>query len=1343
MPTSPKLNENDTQRTYDKDLARFAKRIAAAYSEDKIRLVASRSARRAVLLHDIDAINDIIRDIPNMPSGLRTDFCDAFIGEKMEGLDLATPAILGYAYRAISARAKEGEKGQQERLDKLAARIDDLSADFANSGGMVVRQHEWPLINITNIANENEDFSIMLDARMADVDGEKKAEMVANKQQADTRAQDYDEAWNLNKVKPEDVDKLSERWDEIYRVLYRTDVRDTVLEKFAKCKMLDSKGNVIPQFRGGRDDPEEHEEYKPGFRILDDSRFASIVELVDHDIAKRYVADVNAKIDKDAIESELNETLLIKLYEIYAADQVTNGAFENPEQFADPEMRDKFMQMLEPDGDGIEISDRGYNVAIETQTDATVGWGARLRNKIGGTGKNLERFWKKVNRPLNDIDDMADVRMSRAAVARRKKRRNLAGRIIVGFGSSFIASALITVIVTAAAARLGLSLASGLAWVGGGATLAIMGFQVARWIINQKKNNLPVTWEEFKKNGQLLRSLGTSGLAIIAMVLGVKGWATAAMAVGIGALALGAYNNARGVFQSALDSKMSQRQKIAWTIASVASVILGAFGGRAFAHFGINKINTEWNPDNTLFQNKHLERGEPVKVSDEVTDTKTTTHYPDDAVPRAEKAVTDWYQEKYPKDWEQHLAQDIRAVEQYNADTGSDMNPYRALRAIRLTDPERFAYTDAWRGANNVTADQVNTLANAIGPDGTYNLEGMKEASNFDLHHLGVKGEIGDNIPGHRMRSGDLYRSIEKLPTQTTEKIVVKPAVYEDTWTPKNTPVHGDGAAMFGIYPPRERKTQLRDRLGSFVDRVRHGLRPDKSPKDDMSVVKQEEPIVPPIVEDEQRDEYLPATESTVQQDEFIPVKDELENQDIFTAPVKEETDVLPPFDLSEENDEPDERLGEHVRPAMGSRPLGNLFPKPVFEDNEGHLRRLRESHEVKPSDNVETPIALLTEGQTKFKPFTEPFFALTPEQAERWEDLHRQMSSIRAKRKSPSVRADNFLKYRKQEEKIEKEIDRLYNQLGRPSTLELNQALAEVHRREKLQQLIAELNRHMQRKPTGDAKDWQIMKWLDERNKILQKIEDYGGVDSLDDTNLRFAAPTNVERRQKMQDEKLKDASVVNRGLKIRTGDSVNVDLLPDTGIGVPITLFCMDADLQTPLMRNGNQIAVVADIDGIRVPFVLAGNDSKANKTPGKWYPMLGLDSTIGQPLFRDWGVMSSETVKELFEKIGKELDTRFGDVRKDINKIQEFNRETFFHIMDSEGNTYKKYFVWGPMGGGQLLSVNDMRKYLDGLEEIYHQDNLRPGERFLRGISQVVTGARERGLLPNRRLFKRWRE
>ena len=190
MPTNPKLNENDTRKMYDKDVVRFAKRIAAAYSSDKIRLVASRSARRAVLLHDIDAINDIIRDIPNMPSGLRTDFCDAFIGEDMSGLDLATPAILGYAYRAISARAKEGEKGQQERLDKIAARIDDLSADFANSGGMVVRQHEWPLINITNIANENEDFSIMLDARMADVDDEKKAEMVANKQQADTRAQD-------------------------------------------------------------------------------------------------------------------------------------------------------------------------------------------------------------------------------------------------------------------------------------------------------------------------------------------------------------------------------------------------------------------------------------------------------------------------------------------------------------------------------------------------------------------------------------------------------------------------------------------------------------------------------------------------------------------------------------------------------------------------------------------------------------------------------------------------------------------------------------------------------------------------------------------------------------------------------------------------------------------------------------------------------------------------------------------------------------------------------------------------------------------------------------------------
>ena len=204
MPINLHLNETLNRirsRNSDQNLVALAKRIAAAYGDDKVRLLSSREVRRAVVLHDVDAINKVIANVPQMSAGQRLDFCDAFVGEDMSGLDLATPAILGDAYRAISERAHDGEPGQQERLDKITARIDELSADFANSGGMVVSQNEWPLVDTNNVADVYEGFTNMLNARMAEIDAtkdsEKVTEMRANLRLMQNAIENYDDAWGL------------------------------------------------------------------------------------------------------------------------------------------------------------------------------------------------------------------------------------------------------------------------------------------------------------------------------------------------------------------------------------------------------------------------------------------------------------------------------------------------------------------------------------------------------------------------------------------------------------------------------------------------------------------------------------------------------------------------------------------------------------------------------------------------------------------------------------------------------------------------------------------------------------------------------------------------------------------------------------------------------------------------------------------------------------------------------------------------------------------------------------------------------------------------------------------
>ena len=1264
MPTNTNVNSNTDKKevVYDKEVARFAKRIAMAYNSDKIRLVTSRNVRRAVLLHDIDAINDIIKDIPNMPDGFRSDFCDAFIGEDMSGLDLATPAILGYAYRAISVRVQNGDKSQQVRLNKLAKRIDDLSADFANSGGMVVRQNEWPLINMSNIANENEDFAIMLDARMADASDEKQNEIKANSDYAKKIAKDYDKAWNLDKFKPTDVDKLSERWNKIYKVLDHSVIRDDVWEKLIKCEMLDSKGDVIPQFidKNGV----EHKDYKKDFEILDDSRYEAIIELVKHDIAKRWVADVNAKIDEVTIENEFNAELLIKLYEIYAADQIAQGAIETPEQFADQEFRESFEKMLEPDGDGIAISDNGYNVAIETQTDATVGWFARLRNKVGGNGKNLKKLWKEVNRSLEYVDDMADVRMSRAAVERRKQRRNFAGRIITGFGSSFIASALVTVGATAAAAKAGKSLAWGSAYVGGGAALGIMAFQIARWIRNQKKNNLPVSWEEFKKNKQLVRSLETSGLAIVAMVLSALGLAGAAMAVGIGAVALGAYNNGRRILQSAQDSGMSQRQKIAWTIASVASVILGALGGRMGAQWGIEQYN-ELNQDNTLFQNKEMIPGEPKKVSDEIVHERTVRHYPDEMLQSAKSAVEGWYAHDYPNHPEV-LQQDIDAINQYNLDNDTNLDPYRILRAMKISQPSRLAYTPAWSDTYNVPQELISQAAHAVG-GGVYDPAGMEAAKFLDANYLGESGNVGDVPLGHTINK--TYSPITELPTETTETIVDQVAKYEPTYDVKTEPVDiRAGYGAFGNYSPRERKSNLRDRVGSFLDRIRS--------KHHNEPVTEE---VPPVIDNEE---------------EKIPTFTLDEPQEQQSSPV-----IL---------DERDEEL----------RTTGANTPSPARrKEYVPPVVNLSQPQQVPDLRLKDMPVALPDPESRKYEPYSD--FALTEDQVERWNNLHKQLATIRAEMKSRSTRADKFLKLRKQANRLTDEINSFTAELGNPSAFEIEQALTEIERRKKLKDSIAQYERHMRSKPSGDnVPEWRSLKWEEELSKLVDKIEALGGRDSLDESKLRFATPKpgrleeklaeiaqrEADRQQpqrvfemplhKQQKPEQKREEILPELL----GNTDYVEFMPEPLMevrGVPVKLVDLSGH-NNPIIKNGDHAMTIVDVCGLRIPFFLANGNEGSNSEErtieqGKWYPVFTV-SQDGRLFFGTTNgylaqaYNSKNKVRKANEiwyltKIADELNSRYGDVRENyFDNLPQIDLVNIVNILKHEPKISTGQELWG---------------------------------------------------------------
>lgn len=1362
MPTSPKLNENDTRiraLTSDQNLLRLVKRIAVAYGDDNVRLLSAREVDKVSELRDIDAVNKVIANVPQMSAGQRLDFCDAFVGENMSGLDLATPAILGGAYRAIASRARDGETGQQERLDKIAARIDDLSADFANSGGMVVSQKEWPLVDTNNIADVYEGFANMLDARMADIDAtknpEKYSEMQADLKQIETVVSDYDNVWGLKKLRGENAEKLAERWDEIYRALNRAELSEETKERLAKYKFLDNKDEIIPQFVSGkRGDTEKYTEYEPGFRIAKDGRLASVVELARHDVAKKHVADFETDIDEDALEIELNDEVLTKLFEIDAADKIVQNATENPELFTDPKYRTEFIERLAREGG--QISDTGYNAAIDAQTNATAGWAARVKNKLGTASKKIGGFFGKVFEPIKHIDKMADVRMTRRSISKREKRIELFTRILKGFASAAIASALITTIATAAAAVAGVSVAMTLAAISIVTAIGMGVIQVTRWRKAQQAAGRSTDINEFLKDKRLVASLGASLLAVVAMCFGAAGLAVAAKSLGIGALTIGGANNAVSAYRDARDARMSVAESIAWAIANAGAVVAGGFTGRALAHMGINAYNNA-NPRNTVFQNETTRvESQETPTTREITETRV--EYTKDALDNAERIARMWY-----RDNPDILQQRVDAINAYNVEHGTNIDPYRAIMIngdaggrtfdnMRLhinnsrIDPnindvyshgQHRVLTDAWGRANGFTHEELNAARHLFARDGSINSAGMDAVAKLDnmISDTNTVGYV-DNRPVHTDNyfkpndpkgwttyTGGNAPKVENTYTTTETVTTTKPVEYIDY-----TPTKGDGVAMFGNYTPRARRTQLRDRLGSFVDRVRRGLRQGELTKEETPVREPEptdmgEPIVPPVEPKEE---------------EFIPVKEEPENQDIFTLPVKEETDVLPTFDLTEEDDSRDERLDEPVRPVTPNK------------DIDGVLRRLREAQQQRLLKPGKTPVALLNPGKPKKTPVHGPSFAITYTQAKKWDDLHANLDRVQIKLQKSSLGASDAAKLRTQEKDIIHDIEHLYNQIGRPSMDELGDALADAYRRE--------YKKHMAEKPDDTDRRTPhriIREWNEKHDSLLNKFETYGWNTSLDEADLYFPTPVMGIQTQKQSEREAMRAAAIRAEqerkeaariaelkrqeaerlrqeaelLKQKTiegalenaysksvHDPEGSHFVPENLIrlaknpdvmfeplmeirGVPVKLVDLNGH-NNPFTQNEGRAMVVVDIDGLRLPFYLAnGNEPSGLETPGKWYPAFTILRN-GKWIFNRTAEYFNDKSKEMgrIKEMARTLDAWIGDIRNygtptigGVDNIAQVDPNHVYNLVDHIPNNITHYMIWATDLGINMASAD----------------------------------------------------
>ena len=940
---------------------------------------------------------------------------------------------------------------------------------------MVVRNGVYPLVDTNNIADAYEGLLHTFAARRADVeqlgDTAKVNEFNKNLDFLEDVITNYDRDWGISNLHSDHAEKIEERWDDLWDALNRAELTPETKDNLRKWKFLDAKGKEIPQ-------------YTKTNRLDKSGRMAAIIDLTRHDIAKQHVAHVNEKIDEDALAAELNEKIEFKLYNLAVADKIVNDATLDPEQFNDPAYRQQLMAELTRDG--ATISDAGYNAQIDADVNATAGWAARVKAKLGTAAENVSGFFGKIFRPVSRVDRLANVRMTGGAADKRAKRIEFFKRILKGFASAFIASALITTIATAAAATAGISLAASMAAIGIVTAIGMGVIQVMRWRKAQQKAGKPTDIHAFLADKRLVTSLGVSAIAVVAMCFGAAGMASAAIPLGYGAMALGGGKNAVETFRDARNSGISVAESLAWAIANAGAVIAGGFTGRMAANAGISYYN-ERNPENTLFQNKSTHT-----ATREVTDTRDVTEIRHELTPEAQayakRTVESWYRNNPDL-----LQQRIDGINEYNATHGTDFDPYRVLlangHAGGLTadnnllhvenshlDPNindvhshgiHKSMTDAWGAPRDISHQTINDAAhNLFNADGSVNEAGMNAIGKVEPY-IYEHGQVGPVHGVGNPSSADHVFHDKYFPDNDPRGWTTygdgKPAYVDNEYTHPETftrtesfdvtdynPVNVDGMAAFGNYNPRtERK--LRDRIGQFKPFVPR----DRTPE--------------PILEEDD-DDFGTLPPAVIDKPE-LPVRQ------------NDNDKVYPPV---------------HV-------PRGKVeFP----------VRREQPGVPVK--QHTEKPVVVPVHDDHKAE---QKIFAVTRAQGKAWKDLHEHLE--RTKKQRDNTSGERQRKYNIEIKRLENEINELHNKLGKAPVADIDLAADQAIQRGKLEDLLKHAIDLKNWKPDENADFMTRDRWqrdVEQTAEEIQKLRDELGYAAYN-VNLWFPEP--VEGFQKQMKRK------------------------------------------------------------------------------------------------------------------------------------------------------------------------------------------------------------------------------
>ena len=794
---------------------------------------------------DVQKQIELLQSVKDLKGEQAEEFSERFIDKIMsvneQWFDLVPPATLAKAYIGTKKKLADNNLNDdnrqyfQDRLNKISGRIDSLINDFATSVG-------YHFADPTNIADVYAGYNEMFDAREPDLDENSDLirQIQNNRIALQTYMTEYDSINGISNINEsqESVDSLDENWDVALTQANKYVPSDSTLTRAAKYKFLDKNNQEIPQFKN--ENGESVSDYKKGYKLDENGRLAGVVDLARQEYAMQHAADNNVKnaVKKD-IQQELDNDVLYKLFEIDTAEKIVNGAMEDPTRFTDPAQFQNFVNNL--DTNGGQISDAGYEAAMDAQVNKTAGFASRIKQKLGKFASKATGFFGKVFKPIQKIDKRANDRIKgQTPKDKRQQRIEFFVRMLKGFGSAFLVSAAITTIATAAAAVAGVGLAVSIASIGVVTGITLSALQIHNWRKAQRAAGKDDGIGALLKDKRMLASLGTTAIASIAMIFGAAGVTTAAVTLGYGALALGGTNNTINTYKDAKAAGMGTAESIAWALANAVAVIAGGIGGRMTANALINSYNQS-HPDNELFQQK--ESHQEYQKTGEHEEHELV--YKQETLDNAERIAKMWY-----RDNPDLLQQRVDMVNAYNAEHGTNIDPYRAIvisaDAGGMTADNMALHVDGggvvhsgahhtvltrqWGLDHGFSMEEINAMRHMFDgghiSDAAINAAMKADAMISPINEVGVvsqgdaphyDGVLHQNtVDRNGVPVFNTYAGGDSPFDVHTNVVDDFGWVNVDTLTPTNVPW---GLGMFGVYN-RKHEAELKDRPGAKADKT-------------------------------------------------------------------------------------------------------------------------------------------------------------------------------------------------------------------------------------------------------------------------------------------------------------------------------------------------------------------------------------------------------------------------------------------------------------------------------------------------------------------------------------------